>query len=95
MGKRHDRYDSSGFSQARGDTLVADLEILLGDLCTQSGFCNRLIAQELLSKVSLTAADFALTVLEAEGFDPELEPKWKRELSRVFVARYGSDRISA
>ena len=96
QGKRpYNRYDSSAFSQKRGDTAVADLEILLGDLCTQWGFCNRLTAEELLSAGTLTASDFAASVLRAEGFEPEMEPKWQREFRRVFVERYGTDRINA
>lgn len=94
MKPTHTRYDSSGFSRARGETLVADLEIFLGDLCRHWGFCNRLSAKELLSVGTLTASDFATAVLTSEGFEPDIEPAWRRELQRVFVDRYGTDRIS-
>jgi hypothetical protein len=88
--RRRDR-KTKGFSTKRADTLAADLDILLGDLCVRWGFCNRLSGGALLgSGEPLTAHAFANAVLVAEGFPrPELKLDWQRRLRRLFVDRYG------
>lgn len=66
------------------------MDILLGDLCTQWGFCNRLLSRDLLSaKEVVTDEIFARAVLVAEGWNPEYELTWLRAIADKFVERYG------
>jgi hypothetical protein len=75
----------------RGATLVDDLNILLGDLCVQWGFCNGMDGADLIaSQDPLTDDAFAKAVLAAEGFNADLELAWRRKLKRLFSERYGS-----
>ena len=88
--------ETSGFTTKMAETLEADLDILLGDLCRRWGFCTRLSGSELIKGVRpLSADEFATAILSAEGFKPELEPEWHRSFKRVFTARYGSSVVSA
>ena len=77
-------------SQRRGETLVADLHLLLSDLCQQWGFCNALADDILAGDETLTADNFASRVLIAEGWsEAELPYNWRHTMMKVFVARYG------
>jgi hypothetical protein len=70
--------------------LSKDLGFLLGDLCRDWGFCNRLSAADLDTAGGvLTAIDFARAVLQAEGMNPESEANWDREIRERFVERLG------
>jgi hypothetical protein len=87
---------TSGFTAKRAATFEADLDILLGDLCRQWGFCNRLSGRDLVERErSLSADEFATAMLSAEGFEPELETQWRRNFKRVFIERYGTSVVSA
>jgi hypothetical protein len=78
------------WSKKRSANLVEDLNILLGDLCTQWGFCNQLGGDELVRDYQIvTADDFAQAVLRAEGMNPEYELAWRRKMKRLFINRYG------
>jgi hypothetical protein len=81
-----------GFDHRRGETLAADLDVLLADLCRIYGFCNHLSGDDLLrGGEPLTAERFADAVLIAEGFpEPEYEMKWRKSFRRIFNFRYGS-----
>ncbi len=79
------------WSKKRPPTLIEDLSLLLDDLCSEWGFCNQLTAVEVVDRDGIiTAEDFAKSVLEAEGMDPEHEVKWFRQIKRVFTERYGN-----
>jgi hypothetical protein len=83
------------WSSKRGDTPEADLDLLIGDLCTSWGFCNQPSAADLLGAGGAVEADaFAAAVLRAEGMDPELETSWRRRIRRAFADRYGRSQIS-
>ena len=78
------------WSKNRRPDLEGDLDLLLGDLCTEWGFCNQLTADELIANGGeLTAEDFAACVLAAEAMNPEYEVEWRRRIRDVFRARYG------
>jgi hypothetical protein len=82
-------------SDRRGATLADDLQILLGDLCRTSGFCNALADDILAENKVLTAEAFATAVLTAEGWaDPQREYEWRPQFVRLFTGRYGPE-ISA
>jgi hypothetical protein len=82
-------------SDRRGETLADDLQIFLGDLCKGGGFCNALADDILSGRDALTAEAFATAVLAAEGWsDPEREYKWRPQLVKLFIERYGAE-ISA
>lgn len=83
------------FDRRRGETLAADLDILLGELCRLYGFCNQLSGASLLSGGQiLTAERFANAVLVAEGFaEPGYEATWAEQVRHIFALRYGA-RIS-
>jgi hypothetical protein len=73
------------------EQLLRDLDLLLGDLCREWGFCNRLSAADLVAAVNvLSDIDFAHAVLRAEKMDPESESKWARRIQGRFDARFGS-----
>ena len=74
----------------RKPDLSNDLDHLLGDLCREWGFCNRLTAGDLVAAGTfLSATEFAHAVLKAEGMNPEYEASWGRRIRERFVARYG------
>jgi hypothetical protein len=83
--------DLGRFVGGRGETLAADLDILLGELCRMLGFCNHLSGADLLGNGEpLSAERFAIAVLTAEGFpDPHDEVTWNERLRRIFAYRYG------
>jgi hypothetical protein len=78
------------WSEKRREDLAGDLDILLGDLCTGWGFCNRLTGTELVRNHDyLTADSFATALLIAEGMNPDLQISWHRKIGEVFRSRYG------
>jgi hypothetical protein len=79
-----------GWSRKRKPDLADDLGILLGDLCVEWGFCNRLMPEDLIAAGKiLTADEFARAVLVAEGMDPNYS-KWLHPIRDKFIERYGS-----
>jgi hypothetical protein len=79
------------WSKKRKPDLLDDLGLLLGDLCVQWGFCNRLLPDDLVcAGKTLTAVDFARAVLSAEGMNPDYEIRWLRAIRDSFVWRYGT-----
>ena len=79
-------------------TLRAELEGFLDGPCVRYGFCS--VSNEerlrLVTSSSLTAHQFAIAVLEGEGFpDPEAELRWIRTLSNLFVEQFGHSCIAA
>lgn len=77
-------------STKRKDDLIEDLDLLLGELCTQSGFCNGLTAAQLFCATSqISAADFSRAILEAEGMDPDNHLEHQRSIRTRFRGRYG------
>jgi hypothetical protein len=60
------------WSKKRRESLADDLDLVIGDLCVQWGFCNQLDAAELVREHSTLTGDiFAAAVLAAEGMSPE------------------------
>jgi hypothetical protein len=74
--------------------LADDLDILLGDLCTQWGFCNRVFGADLLRGYPIVTDEiFALAVLTAAGWDPARSPDWylyQQDIAALFRRRYGA-----
>ena len=79
------------FTQKRKARLRDDLDLLLNDICSQWGFCQRVDTDDLIgSQGELTAAEFASRVLTTEGLHPEYDVEWRRRLEVAFRDRYGS-----
>lgn len=84
------------WSKIRKRDFASDLNVLIGDLCGEWGFCNQLTAGDLVADGrTLTASEFGDAVLKAEGMDPELEIQWFRRIKRSFIDRYGCEAISS
>jgi len=91
----YNRWDMSKFSNERAETLDADLDILLDNLCRHWDFCNRLSGNEALSNDGrVDASEFADSVLRGEGFTPADEPEYRAAIQRAFLERYGRAEIS-
>jgi hypothetical protein len=74
----------------RNPTPTDRLNWLLGDMCTQLGFCSRVTAEELLAQGGpVTPQSFAVAILRAEGMNPEYHEKWRHELEARFQKRLG------
>ena len=72
-----------------------ELSYLLYDLCVIWGFCIPPIRAEEICKTSHWGAkEFAISVVEAEGMNPEYEQKWVREIAEKFRERFGAEEIS-
>ena len=70
---------------------LKDLDFLLGDLCRDMGFCNRLTAADLLPPGAiLSAIAFVQAVVRAEKMNPENEPTWIQQIQARFEARFGA-----
>ena len=70
---------------------LAGLDILLGDLCREWGFCNRLTAADVVAqRTALSDMEFAYAVLRAEKMNLEYKPDWVRRIREKFVARFGA-----
>jgi hypothetical protein len=77
-------------SNRTGETLADDIQLLLGDLCREYGFCSALPDDILTGDGALTADAFVTAVLIAEGFpEDELPWGWRQTMTKVFNARYG------
>jgi len=69
---------------------LRDLDLLLGDLCREWGFCNHLTAKELVpAGKALTDTEFAHAVRRAEKMHPDYEPTWTQRICEKFSARFG------
>jgi hypothetical protein len=94
MRRDKDRWSPPHWASSRrhGKTLADDLQLLLGDLCRELGFCNSL-ADDVLKAGgdAITADGFAKSVLLAEGWpEAELPWEWREMMTKVFEHRYGS-----
>jgi hypothetical protein len=86
MGKRHRK----PWTEKRRATLSEDLDLLLGDLCAQWGFCNRLSGEDLVREHPIiTGESFATAVLNAEGMSPLPHGEHWEAIKSVFCRRYG------
>lgn len=86
---------SRPWASKRPETLAREIDILLWDLCAQSGFCNRLSGVDLVeAHPRITAELFAALVLEAEGLEPVLYPDHARTIREKFRDRFGSAEVS-
>jgi hypothetical protein len=78
-------------SKRHCETLADDLQLLLGDLCREWGFCSALADDILAGNATIAADDFAKAVLIAEGWpEAELPWEWREKMAKVFKARYGA-----
>lgn len=90
------RYRKSGRTKPQQRTVAQDLDHLLGDLCGQLGFCNRLSGADLLREHgTITDRLFADLVLTAEGMNPLYEDKWHQQFTRRFRDWFGRAAVSA
>ena len=72
-----------------------ELSYLLYDLCVIWGFCIPPNRAEEISKMShWSAKEFAISVVEAEGMNPEYEQEWVRKIAEKFRERFGAEEIS-
>jgi hypothetical protein len=72
------------------------LTYVLYDLCVKSGYCIPPADWERIAKSKeITAEEFAIKVLKAEGFAPEQEPERVRQIAAYFVEQVGADTLSA
>ena len=88
-----DSWSPSTWASRNGhaETLLDDLQLLLGDLCRESGLCNAL-ADDIRPESGIVSSDhFANAVLRAEGWpEDDLPLQWQETMRKVFEARYGS-----
>lgn len=72
-----------------------ELTYLLYDLCVKWGFCIPTArAAEIRESSHWSGKGFATCVVEAEGMNPEEEPKWVRKIADKFRERFGAEEIS-
>jgi len=72
--------------------LADDLDILLGQLCTEWDFCAGIKGEDLVKDgKTLTSKAFTETVILAEGMSLAKEKNWIRRIKRRFVQRYGHE----
>jgi len=72
--------------------LADDLDILLGELCTEWDFCAGVKGADLIKNGKmLTSKVFTETVILAEGMTLKDEKNWIRRIKRRFVQRYGHE----
>jgi hypothetical protein len=84
------RHADGGMCGKRKHDLSDDLGLLLGNICSEWGFCNRLTAEGLVTAGKpLGATEFARAVLRAEGMNPDHEANWVGRIEERFVVRYG------
>jgi hypothetical protein len=68
------------------------LSYVLYDLCVKWGYCiPPADAERIAQSKEITAEDFAIAVLKAEGFVPEQEPEQVRKIAAYFAEQIGSD----
>ena len=76
-------------SGIRVGTLEEEMRILLGQLCTEWGFCiPPADIDELSGREKITASEFAKGVLDAEGLDSLTSP-WFKKIERRFIDTFG------
>jgi hypothetical protein len=82
-----------GFSTKRHPTLASDLDIFLGDLCREWGICNSLNGESIIRSQGkkLTAKNFAMLVLRAEGMSADDGAAFVEEITQAFRVRYGEN----
>ena len=93
MRRDKDRWSPPGraSSKRQAETLLDDLQLLLGDLCVQWGFCSALADDILPESGIITAERFANALLIAEGWpEADLPLQWQEPMMKVFKARYGT-----
>ena len=72
--------------------LAEDLDILLGELCSEWDFCSDLTGAEMVKDGKmLTSKRFTDMVLAAEGMEQNAKSNWHRRIKRRFVQRYGHE----
>jgi hypothetical protein len=77
-------------------TLESALEQLLNDLCVEVGFCVSADKRRTIStRARISANEFAVAVLEAEGLQPKYEKLWLRRISARFTERFGRGVLNA
>lgn len=86
-----------GFKVKKGiPAMEREITYLLADLCVKWGFCIPPIsAEQICKKTFLSAEGFAVSVVEAEGLNPEYDVKWVRRIAAKFRERFGVDEISS
>ncbi len=73
-----------------------ELTYLLADLCAKWGWCIPASSAEQICKMpEFDARNFAESVVEAEGLNPEYATTHVRKIAERFRERFGSDQISA
>jgi hypothetical protein len=73
-----------------------EITYLLCDLCVKWGFCIPPIRAEELCKLRhFSAAGFAVSIVKAEGMNPESQSNWVRRIAGKFRERFGVDEISS
>jgi hypothetical protein len=74
----------------RTASLEQDLRWFLNDLCTQWGFCLSAEARDQLAlRPSVSADEFASSVLEEEGMNPQWEKQWLKKIRNRFIETFG------
>jgi hypothetical protein len=72
------------------------LRYVLYDLCVKWGYCIPPADGDRIAQFKeITAEEFAIEVLKAEGFAPEQEPEQVRKIAAYFVEQIGSDTYRA
>lgn len=72
--------------------LAEDLDILLGELCSEWDFCAGVKGAELVKDGKmLTSKRFTEIVIAAEGMELTAKTNWTRRIKRRFVQRYGHE----
>jgi hypothetical protein len=75
--------------------LERDLRLLLHDLCVDWGLCIPPVDQERIAhRKTVTAREFAIEVLRAEGLDPECERQWVRKIAGRFVQHFDAEEVT-
>lgn len=76
-------------------SLERELQILIGKLCTEWGFCIPPDdAERIVRSDPLTGEEFAVAILRAEGMDPDNELYWSRRIRNRFIDTFGSSFVS-
>lgn len=75
---------------------------MMHELCVGLGFCGGIVDGEprhvtdyIPKQGEVSADEFVYWLLLAEGFDPQLENSWKKELKAVFVKHMKSETVDA
>ena len=96
MGEMHGVVGYMTTLYRRKPSLEEELGDLLTKLCVEWGFCippkdfDRIAASH-----RLDATEFATEVLLAEGFCPEYELHWLRQIKVRFFEHFGGESVSA